>query len=179
MLKFTSLLRRLLAVPFRPPVSPAQPLASEADEALAKRIFPYRSKTPVEYVDEEGDLEIWKPYARMRFRDADLEVWLRVVSTTLPLASAWNEEHALALFPFQTVSAEHFAATDEFCSAGEFLYDGYRYRDPALMAWLRRVGEVLRNPEALTSAKAVARTRTKLGPDLSPLILDRLPEEQR
>ena len=139
-------------VAIRPVDDLKRPPASPADEANAKHIFPYRTCTPVSYVDAEGDLQIWKVYARMKYRDTDLDIWLQVVAATIPLASEWNEEHALALFPYLSMSPVQYVRTEWGYAPDEFSFDHYRYRNPELAAWLGQVGKLLRSSGGSASA---------------------------
>ncbi len=61
----------------------------------------------------------------------------------LPHADAEREERARTAFPWQSQSPAEYAATNAEAMIG-YTYDAYRYADPALEAWLRELGDLLR-----------------------------------
>ena len=58
-------------------------------------------------------------------------------------ADAEREAKAAAFFPWRSQSAAEYAATHGAAMVG-YTYDAYTYTDPALEAWLRELGELLR-----------------------------------
>ncbi|HTI29269.1 MAG TPA: hypothetical protein VL687_02790 [Methylomirabilota bacterium] len=58
-------------------------------------------------------------------------------------ADAEREAKAATFFPWQSQSAAEYAATHGAAMVG-YTYDAYTYTDPALEAWLRELGELLR-----------------------------------
>jgi hypothetical protein len=58
-------------------------------------------------------------------------------------ADAKREANAMTFFPWRTQSAAEYAATHGAAMVG-YTYDAYTYTDPALEAWLRELGELLR-----------------------------------
>ena len=67
----------------------------------------------------------------------------RVASEGRPPADEEREARATAFFPWRTQSAEAYAAAHGAAMVG-YTYDAYSYSDPALEAWLRELGELLR-----------------------------------
>jgi hypothetical protein len=53
-----------------------RPRASGGREALARRHFPYREQTPVEYADAHGADMIGFTYDEESYADPDLDAWL-------------------------------------------------------------------------------------------------------
>ena len=51
-------------------------MAEPGREALAARVFPFRSVTPAAYVDEHGGDMIGFTYDDARYADPDLDAWL-------------------------------------------------------------------------------------------------------
>jgi hypothetical protein len=70
----------------------------------------------------------------------------RVAAEGRPPADADREARADRFFPWRTESAAEYAATHGSAMAG-FTYDAYTYSDPALEAWLRELGQLLRARE--------------------------------
>jgi hypothetical protein len=66
----------------RPPAD-ERPTADPSREALAQRSFPYRSRTPAEYVAEHGAAMAGYTYDEARYADADLDAWLLEVGRLL------------------------------------------------------------------------------------------------
>ena len=60
-----------------------------------------------------------------------------------PRADAEREERAAAFFPWRTETAAEYAHRYGAAMTG-YTYDAYSYSDPALEAWLRELGELLR-----------------------------------
>ena len=60
-----------------------RPPADEARESLARRSFPYRSRTPAEYVAEHGEAMPGYTYDEARYADPDLDAWLLEVGRLL------------------------------------------------------------------------------------------------
>ena len=58
-------------------------------------------------------------------------------------ADAEREAKAATFFPWQSQSAAEYAATHGAAMVG-YTYDAYTYTDPALEAWLRELGQLLR-----------------------------------
>jgi hypothetical protein len=67
----------------------------------------------------------------------------RVVSEGRPHADPEREARADALFPWRTRTPAEYAATYGAAMIG-YTYDAYTYADPALGAWLKELGELLR-----------------------------------
>jgi hypothetical protein len=67
----------------------------------------------------------------------------RVASEGRPPADAEREAKAATFFPWRSQSAAEYAATHGAAMVG-YTYDAYTYTDPALEAWLRELGELLR-----------------------------------
>ena len=67
----------------------------------------------------------------------------RVAAEGRPAADAEREARATASFPWRDQSAADYAATHGAAMVG-YTYDAYTYSDPALEAWLRELGELLR-----------------------------------
>lgn len=67
----------------------------------------------------------------------------RMAASPLPAADPEREARAAALFPWRTESPVEYAARHGAAMTG-YTYDAYRYADPALDAWLRELGEILR-----------------------------------
>ena len=67
----------------------------------------------------------------------------RVATEGRPAADPEREARADAFFPWRTQSAAEYAATYGPAMVG-YTYDDYSYTDPALEAWLRELGELLR-----------------------------------
>ena len=67
----------------------------------------------------------------------------RIASEGRPPADAEREARATTFFPWRSQSAAEYAATHGSAMVG-FTYDDYTYADPALEAWLRELGELLR-----------------------------------
>lgn len=67
----------------------------------------------------------------------------RVAAEGRPPADAEREARATAIFPWRTQSAAEYAASHGPAMAG-YTYDAYTYSDPALEAWLRELGDLLR-----------------------------------
>ncbi len=65
-----------------------------------------------------------------------------MTSDDRPLAHPGRERQAKELFPFAAMSPEEYAARHAHL-LGCFSLHLYRYRDPALGAWVRRVREIL------------------------------------
>ena len=61
-----------------------------------------------------------------------------------PRADAEREERAATFFPWRTETAAEYAARYGAAMIG-YTYDAYSYSDPALEAWLRELGELLRS----------------------------------
>ena len=68
----------------------------------------------------------------------------RIAAEGRPPADADREARADALFPWRTQTAAEYAAIHGSAMVG-YTYDAYSYSDPALEAWLRELGELLRN----------------------------------
>ena len=60
-----------------------------------------------------------------------------------PAADAEREARAAAFFPWQTETAAEYAAHYGAAMTG-YTYDAYTYSNPALEAWLRELGDMLR-----------------------------------
>ena len=60
-----------------------------------------------------------------------------------PPADAEREARADALFPWRTETPAEYAARYGEAMIG-YTYDAYSYADPGLTAWLRELGEILR-----------------------------------
>jgi hypothetical protein len=58
-------------------------------------------------------------------------------------ADAEREARASTFFPWQTEAPAEYAARYGAAMTG-YTYDAYTYSDPALEAWLRELGEILR-----------------------------------
>jgi hypothetical protein len=90
---------------------------------------------------------------------------------TLPLADAGRERDARELFPLAQTPEEYAArnAHKWYC----FSFDDYRYGDPALTAWLQRLGDILfqRN-----GAPTVAELRERL---LTPAEREAVAQQER
>ena len=67
----------------------------------------------------------------------------RIAAEGRPAADAEREARATTSFPWRTESAADYVATHGAAMVG-YTYDAYTYSDPALEAWLREVGELLR-----------------------------------
>ena len=67
----------------------------------------------------------------------------RVLAEGRPAADAEREARATTSFPWRTQSAAEYAEAHGEAMAG-YTYDAYTYSDPALEAWLRELGELLR-----------------------------------
>jgi hypothetical protein len=85
---------------------------------------------------------------RRRRLDCLTERWrarheARVLAEGRPAADAEREARATTSFPWRTQSAADYAAAHGAAMAG-YTYDAYSYSDPALEAWLRELGELLR-----------------------------------
>ncbi len=65
------------------PSPDARPAADTTRESLAERSFPYRSRTPAEYVAEHGDAMPGYTYDEERYADPDLDAWLLEVGRLL------------------------------------------------------------------------------------------------
>jgi hypothetical protein len=70
----------------------------------------------------------------------------RVAADGRPAADAEREARARSSFPWRSQSAADYAATHGAAMIG-YTYDAYTYSDPALEAWLRELGELLRAEE--------------------------------
>jgi hypothetical protein len=60
-----------------------------------------------------------------------------------PPADAEREARADTLFPWRTETPAEYAAHHGTAMIG-YTYDDYAYTDPGLAAWLRELGEILR-----------------------------------
>jgi hypothetical protein len=60
-----------------------------------------------------------------------------------PAADAERETRATAFFPWATETPAEYAARYGAAMTG-YTYDAYSYTDPKLEAWLRELGEILR-----------------------------------
>ncbi len=60
-----------------------------------------------------------------------------------PAADAERETRASTSFPWRTESPAEYAARYGAAMIG-YTYDAYTYTDPKLEAWLRELGEILR-----------------------------------
>lgn len=67
----------------------------------------------------------------------------RVASEGRTPADSEREAKAAAFFPWRSQSAAEYAAIHGAAMVG-YTYDAYTYSDPALEAWLRELGELLR-----------------------------------
>lgn len=67
----------------------------------------------------------------------------RVASGPPPRADAEREARAAALFPWRSQTPAEYAAAHGDAMMG-YTYDAYAYADPALEAWLRELGQLLR-----------------------------------
>lgn len=67
----------------------------------------------------------------------------RVEAEGRPAADAEREARATTSFPWRTQSAADYAVAHGAAMVG-YTYDAYTYSDPALEAWLRELGDVLR-----------------------------------
>ena len=67
----------------------------------------------------------------------------RIASEGRTPADPEREARAAAFFPWRSQSAAEYAATHGAAMVG-YTYDAYTYTDPALEAWLRELGELLR-----------------------------------
>jgi hypothetical protein len=65
------------------PSADARPPADPAREALARSSFPFRSRTPADYVAEHGDAMPGYTYDEARYADPDLDAWLLEVGRLL------------------------------------------------------------------------------------------------
>jgi hypothetical protein len=61
----------------------------------------------------------------------------------LPQADPEREARARAAFPWQSQTPAQYAAAHGPAMIG-YTYDAYRYSDAALEAWLRELGDLLR-----------------------------------
>lgn len=68
----------------------------------------------------------------------------RVAADGLTPADPERESRAAAFFPWRSQSAAEYVATHGAAMVG-YTYDAYTYTDPALQAWLRELGELLRS----------------------------------
>jgi len=73
------------------------------------------------------------------------EAWraAAVRADALPPADAEREERARTAFPWQTQTPAEYASAHGAAMVG-YTYDAYRYSDAALEAWLRELGDLLR-----------------------------------
>jgi hypothetical protein len=67
----------------------------------------------------------------------------RLDASPRPPADEDREARADTLFPWRAESPAAYAARHGAAMTG-YTYDAYSYRDPALEAWLRELGEILR-----------------------------------
>ena len=67
----------------------------------------------------------------------------RMAQGPRPPADAEREARALAFFPWRTETPAEYAARYGAAMTG-YTYDAYTYADAALEAWLRELGEILR-----------------------------------
>lgn len=67
----------------------------------------------------------------------------RMAQGPRPAADPEREARALAFFPWQAEAPAEYAAHYGAAMTG-YTYDAYTYSDPALEAWLRELGEILR-----------------------------------
>jgi len=67
----------------------------------------------------------------------------RLATGERPRADSEREARAGAAFPWRTQTPAAYAATYGTAMIG-YTYDAYTYADPALEAWLRELGELLR-----------------------------------
>ena len=67
----------------------------------------------------------------------------RLAAGSRPLADAEREARANAFFPWRSETPAEYAARYGAAMTG-YTYDAYTYADPALSAWLRELGEILR-----------------------------------
>jgi hypothetical protein len=67
----------------------------------------------------------------------------RVEAEGRPAAGGEREARATTSFPWRTQSAADYAEIHGAAMVG-YTYDAYTYSDPALEAWLRELGELLR-----------------------------------
>ncbi len=67
----------------------------------------------------------------------------RVASEGRPPADVDRAARAEAFFPWRTESPAEYAADHGSAMVG-YTFDAYSYADPALDAWLRELGELLR-----------------------------------
>jgi hypothetical protein len=70
----------------------------------------------------------------------------RVEAEGRPPADPEREARAATSFPWRTQSAADYVAAHGAAMVG-YTYDAYTYSDPALEAWLRELGELLRMNE--------------------------------
>ena len=67
----------------RRPTPDARPPADPEREALARRVFPYRSMTPAAYVAGHGDDMVAFTYDDARYSDPELDTWILEVGRLL------------------------------------------------------------------------------------------------
>lgn len=67
----------------------------------------------------------------------------RLAAGERPAADAEREARAGAFFPWRSETPAEYAARFGAAMTG-YTYDAYTYADPALEAWLRELGEILR-----------------------------------
>jgi hypothetical protein len=67
----------------------------------------------------------------------------RVEAEGRPAAGGEREARATTSFPWRTQSAADYAEIHGAAMVG-YTYDAYTYSDPALEAWLRELGDLLR-----------------------------------
>jgi hypothetical protein len=60
-----------------------------------------------------------------------------------PPADAEREERASSFFPWRSETPAEYAARYGAAMTG-YMYDAYTYADPKLEAWLRELGEIMR-----------------------------------
>lgn len=68
-----------------------------------------------------------------------------------PLATEAMETHVQKVFPID-MDPEIFAARDGYGWLN-FTFNDYSYRDPALEAWIHKVGSIIRDPEQLAACQ--------------------------
>ena len=67
----------------RRPDPDARPSASQARELLAASAFPYRTRSPADYVAEHGAAMAGFTFDEERFADPELDAWLQEVGRLL------------------------------------------------------------------------------------------------
>lgn len=94
-----------------------RPRANPGREALARKNFPYRDKTPAEYVDEHGAAMTGFTYDEESYVDAKLDAWLVEVGRILRERRARSETRSASGGAKAAAMAETEAGADPEPSA--------------------------------------------------------------